>query len=138
MKTMTATNVLKEVQSTAEKIRNDATQHFPEAASVGDCVRQGDIYITLIQSVPDDAKPIKCAGQLAPGNTKGSRHCLDSSAGVKMYELAHARPLDGPVLELSQVRTVTHPEHGDWVLPCGVYQIEYQRDLADEERRVAD
>ena len=80
------TQVVNDVQSVseiAERIKSDAKQNFPEAASVGDFCRQGDIYITLLAGVPAnvirDEKPGK---QLAPGNTQGSRHCLSRMTGV--------------------------------------------------------
>ena len=135
----TATKVLERIQNDHENIKNDEPQRFPEAATVGDSVRQGDVYITLLESVPRGAKAIqKPLLQLAPGTTQGSRHCLDSLDGVTLYEIAEATVLDGPVLEATEEKTVTHPEHGDWILPPGCYSITYQRAYADELRRVAD
>jgi hypothetical protein len=83
---------LADISAAVEAIKNDGLQHFPEAASIGDAVRQGDVYIQLI-----DEADIAAAGgllskmkepmlQLAPGNTKGSRHCLASADGVEMWE----------------------------------------------------
>ncbi|NBT75135.1 hypothetical protein EBZ80_18265 [bacterium] len=74
-----------------EQIKNDAPQQFPEAASVGDAVRQGDIYIQKIDDV--SATPLLYTRvlqpvfplQLAEGNTKGSRHCLSHGNGVTVY-----------------------------------------------------
>jgi hypothetical protein len=133
--TMTVDKAIKQIQSQAESIKNDAPQTFPEAASPGDTFRQGDIYITLLDRVPDGAvkimHPLK---QLAPGTTQGSRHCLDSMAGVKMFRLAAPTQLDGPVIVTTKPRTITHPEHGDVALPAGCYGIRYQRDLDAEER----
>lgn len=89
---VTVSKTLSDIAAAVEAIKNDGLQHFPEAASIGDAVRQGDVYIQLI----DDAD-IAAAGplfvkmkepvlQLAPGNTKGSRHCLESADGVEMWE----------------------------------------------------
>ena len=89
-------------------------------------------------NVPSGFKPTKPATQLAPGTTKGSRHILDSVDGVAFYADPQADVLTGPVIETECERTVTHPEHGDVVLPAGVYAITYQRAYADELRRVAD
>jgi hypothetical protein len=141
MKTMTAEKALTKIQNQAERIKSDETQRFPEAASVGDTHRQGDVYITLLAAVPDVAKrETKPAAQLAPGTTQGSRHILDSMDGVAMYRLPNPGMLDGPIVECRKERTITHPEHGDVILPPGVYQISYQRDLdaEDRERRVLD
>lgn len=124
------------VQDIAEKIKSDELQHFPAAASVGDGIRQGDIYITLLKSVPKGATVEKNpALQLAPGTTQGSRHCLESLAGVTVYRLKDPTEYDGPILKLDQPHKITHPEHGDWALPCGVYGISYQR-TEDSERQI--
>lgn len=137
----TIQDVIANIQATAERIRNDAQQRFPAAASPGDCWRQGDLYITLLAKLPTDVIPTeKPRLQLVPGTTQGSRHCLDSLDGVTIYGVPGSGPLDGPTLECHQERTITHPEHGDVVLPPGVYGVHYQRDLdsEDRERRVMD
>ena len=80
---------LAEVTAAVEIIKNDELQHFPAAANIGDCVRQGDIYIQLIAPFADGPELYKKLEtpelQLAPGNTKGSRHRLASADGVTMY-----------------------------------------------------
>lgn len=167
---------LQAVNEAVERIKNDATQYFPEAASIGDAVRQGDIYIQKIEDFgPEDVPTFyhKVADpnpQLAPGDTKGSRHVLSSLDGVEVYEpqsnwtevsellnaetdnnlkrwtwavkREHITPVleslgyRGPILRVSKPVTVTHPEHGDWALPCGTYQITFQRTV-DQAKRVA-
>lgn len=136
MQTLTAEKAFTAIQDQAERIKSDAKQRFPEAASVGDSWRQGDVYITLLADVPTDAiKEPKVILQLAPGTTQGSRHILDSRTGVTMYRLPSPGMLDGPVIACRKERTITHPEHGDVVLPPGVYGISYQCDLDAEERQ---
>ena len=86
-----AVRQLREAQAQVEKIKNDAPQNFPAAASIGDAVRQGDIYIQLIEDVTETPFLFKPASpsfpmQLADGNTKGSRHCLEHGRGVTVYE----------------------------------------------------
>ncbi len=134
MKTMTADEAISKIQSQAERIRNDETQRFPDAATPGDSHRQGDLYITLLGSVPVGAKAIPFRAQLADGTTQGSRHCLASETGVTMFERSEPSNLDGPVFTLECENTITHPEHGNVVLPPGIYCITYQRDLDAEER----
>ena len=91
-KNVTVSKTLADISAAVEAIKNDGLQHFPEAASIGDAIRQGDVYIQLI-----DEADIEAAGplfhklaepvlQLAPGDTKGSRHCLASADGVEMWE----------------------------------------------------
>lgn len=132
------------VQSTAEKIKSDKTQRFPDAASPGDTVRQGDVFITLMKStpmIPQVCQPVeKPSKQLAPGNTQGSRHCIKSLRGVKVYQLTNANPYDGPIISSAKTMEITHPEHGNWILPPGCYAISYQRTEDSEGliRRVQD
>lgn len=136
---MSAVEVLQKIQASVESIKSKETQRFPEAASDGDCFRQGDIYITFFESLPSDLTKLKHALlQLAPGTTKGSRHCLDSASGVKIHETKNGNALQGPVIQTTKERTITHPEHGNVILPPGIYSITYQRAYAEELRRVAD
>jgi len=135
--TTTAVKLLKTIQS--EAVISDSEQVFPIAATPDvDYVRQGDVYIWLRSKMPRGAQPIKAVAQLAPGTTKGSRHCLDSLEGVTMFAVPDANELQGPLLKLKCERVVTHPEHGDWRLPAGLYEITYQRAMAEELRRVRD
>ena len=182
-----AVRQLREAQAAVEKIKNDAPQQFPEAASIGDAVRQGDIYIQLVDTATKAPMLYKQATptfplQLAEGNTKGSRHCLEHSDGVTVYEpvkddemllqiaaqfnitasdpdwrnklraaqwedrgtdgksqrFVHDRDaaalleFAGPIFNLTKTNTVTHPEHGDWILPPGSYRITYQRTVTRE------
>jgi hypothetical protein len=55
-----------------------------------------------------------------------------------MFRLLDATVLDGPILKSANPIEVDHPEHGNVKLPAGVYGIVYQRQYADELRRVAD
>ena len=138
---MTTTEDITVVISTAEKIKNDELQRFPEAASVGDYVRQGDIYIIFLDCVPSDAIRVATPQlQLAPGSSQGSRHCLSTLDGVDIYSLPDPTVYDGPVIRCTTEVTVTHPEHGNWLLPVGCYAISYQRTEDDKgrQRRVRD
>lgn len=137
----TTATIVKELIDTGRKIAKRQVQRFPDAASFGDSVRQGDIYITLLNKLPKGAKKLKTFTlQLAPGTTQGSRHILDSSEGVTVYVLDNATEFDGPILKLELERTVQHPEHGDYILPPRLYAISYQRtqDAMDRARRVQD
>lgn len=132
---LTATKALKDIQERAETIKRDGLQRFPEAASVGDAARQGDVYFVLLAGVPEHVTEVVPMSQLVPGTTQGSRHILDSLSGVRMFTRSDATELVGPVLLLETERTVTHPEHGDMTLPAGCYGVIYQRNLDAEERQ---
>mgnify|MGYP001589906585 CR=1 FL=1 len=103
--------------------------------------QQGDIYIWKLGSLPQDVVEVEPYHQLAPGQTLGSRHCLISLEGVRMYQKRQPGPLDGPYLWLEDgPATITHPVHGDIVdIPQGaILHITYQRLYADTVRRVMD
>jgi hypothetical protein len=90
-KTTAITKTLSDIARAVEAVKNDGLQIFSDAASVGDAVRQGDVVIQFLGS--DDvqipahiyARVDQPVLQLAPGNTKGSRHCLASADGVEMW-----------------------------------------------------
>ena len=133
--------IVSEVVETGKRVAKRETLAFPESAIAGEAVRQGDVYLMLLDRVPDGAKKLnQVPRQLAPGVTQGSRHTLDSVDGVTAYELADATEFDGPILKLAEERTVCHPEHGNWTLPPGVFAVGYQRtqDALDRARRVED
>jgi len=199
----TVSEAVRLVDEAVERIKNDADQHFPAAASIGDAVRQGDLYIQLIddfEGVPVLYKKLDNVAypvQLAPGTTKGSRHMLEESVGAEVFvvdldvdtanstdddvvftpqsiadmqtemrQLAfncvnepenerrqwrsktnvamnliqNAIEFSGPIFRLKCPATVSHPEHGNWVLPVGTYRIVFQRtvDSTAKIRRVLD
>jgi len=203
--TLSVRTAVRRVEEAVEKIINDAEQHFPAAASVGDAVRQGDVYIQLIDDVTATPFGYRLQNkpefpiQLAPGNTKGSRHMLEASDGVVVYkseiadlieaqeameadgvssfelrqtneekitkyaqaitgesdndarswnsvtrnkvaEISAALMLSGPIFVLKNPGCISHPEHGNWMLPPGSYRITFQRtlDSAQNVRRVFD
>lgn len=169
------TKTLGDIAAAVERVQNDKLQQFSEAAAPGDAVRQGDV---VIQYLGDDAQipahiyaridqPVL---QLAPGNTKGSRHCLANADGVEMWlpvqtdaavakhvyakhgkqlprgvirafdyteerdSLEAAILMAGPIFKLFSPNVVTHPEHGDWQLPCGTYRVIFQRTMDEQDR----
>ena len=138
------------IQKSAEKMHAAETQRI-ETASVGDVVRQGDLYLVCLESLPPGQK---MARQLAPGNTQGSRHVAEGQCAVyqpsepaavakligtvcRGSEVPHQ--LIGPLVKCHGETTITHPEHGHRILPAGtVWATVYQRAYAEEVRRVQD
>jgi hypothetical protein len=109
----------------------------------GDYCRQGDVYVTLIDKLPDGATQIKePVAQLAPGNTPGSRHCLRDLTGLKLYRVKDASELDGPIIVADSSFTIDHhggeEKHGTRTFPAGIYAITYQRTASQERKRVQD
>lgn len=126
-----------------EQIRNSATRQVvvsePErigSPSIGDVVRQGDVYLECIST---KGKTEIQDRQLAPGNTQGSRHVLEGDAILwKENPLKDPEHLKGPSFHCSSECTVTHPEHGNKILPADTtWAVIYQR-VGREERRVVD
>lgn len=151
--TMTAEKAFRKVEKSAEKIRNDETA-VVGTVSVGDTVRQGDVYLVCIGGLPKTLTPISNR-QLAPGDTQGSRHILEGDCRIYDADKAEtmalvqkalaprtvnlAAPLIGPVFECLGDVEVTHPEHGNRVLPAGEkFAVVYQRAFANEVRRQID
>ena len=100
--------------------------------------RQGDLYFAKLAKVPHDAQPWTFPhGQLAPGTSQGSRHCVDLTR-VRLWVLARPTALDGPIIEAPEGVEIQHPEHGHHIYPPGIYQVTYQRAYANELRRVQD
>jgi len=131
-----------------ETVKPGMPCRITEAWVKGDAVAQGDLNIVVADKVPAGYvrvdKPKAIDKQLVPGNTQGSKHCLDSLVGVKLYRPENWGPesLDGPCLVLSKERTILHPTHGHVSIPAGfIVACSYQRELDNElkkERRARD
>jgi len=118
--------------------------------SVGDVVRQGDLYLVCLESLPPGVKHQR---QLAPGTTQGSRHVAEGDCAVYMPKEPGAVAqvisringaevpveLVGPLVDCMGETTITHPEHGHRILPAGTsWAVVYQRAYAEEVRRAQD
>lgn len=137
-------NVMDDILQHLETVTPGQPVQFPDAASIGDTIRQGDLYLTVVEKPPPGykkAKAVQKTVQLVPGNTQGAKHCLDSLHGVEMFlpQEGNEESLDGPCLVLTEGRKVLHPTHGEVSIPAGFtilcsYQREYDKELAKERR----
>ena len=124
-----------------------AAKYLPEvrvitAMKIGEVARQGDIYIERIPAIAAKGNPVK-SRQLAPGTTKGSRHIVDESPSVTLWE---SKPrLDnkeafqvGPAIEAKGDFSITHPEHARIKFVVGkvthYFQVWFQADFVRKER----
>lgn len=108
----------------------DAETRYVHTMDVGEVIRQGDIYITRVDTNHPRGKVIQ-ERQLAPGNSQGSRHVLEGD--VDVYAPVGTNPLMGPVFIVRGEARVPHPEHAHVVIrQVGTFQVTYQRDLAAE------
>lgn len=101
---------------------------------------QGDLNILMLEALPATAVEAVPEAQLAPGTSRGSRHCIREAdlPKVKFYRLENATVLHGPVLEFAGDVVIEHPEHGDQQYPAGLYAITYQQMHSAELKRMAD
>ena len=147
-----ATSVARQIAAiakSAEKMDAAAPARIG-SPSMGDVVRQGDLYLVCLESLPPGVKHQR---QLAPGNTQGSRHVAEGDCVVYMprepiavaaviARVANADvpvELVGPLVECLGETTITHPEHGHRILPAGTsWAVVYQRAFAEEIRRAQD
>ena len=129
-----ATKVHEEVKkkATISKNRKIVIEHM----NVGQYIRQGDLYIRKIEKITGIEKIEN--RQLAPGMTKGSRHIVDES--VELFKVSNfdinnvPQFIIGPQIKAKQNFKITHPEHADFYLPFGNYQVSYQCDWSRQER----
>lgn len=101
---------------------------------------QGDVDFVLLPSRPERVAKASPVSQLAPGTSKGSRHCirLEDVAKIQFWKLPNPNPLQGLILEFAEPIVIEHPEHGDQQLHAGVWFVKFQRRHADEVKRIAD
>lgn len=142
---------IEEVSKSAESM-DAAKLEKIGTASLGDVVRQGDLYLVCLGDMPEGAESKE--RQLAPGSTQGSRHIAKGRCRIlvpkdrsSVAELiarvvrgaAIPDELVGPVIRCVGDVTIEHPEHGHKCLPKGsMWAVVYQRALAKEIRRVQD
>jgi len=107
----------------------------------GKFVRQGDLFFVSVKEIKL-GKP-RDDYQLAPGVSKGSRHVLQKSEGVNLFESCAEHVLHGPIFTIREgcVARVTHPTHREFRIhgPATI-RVEFQRDLSDirQYRRITD
>lgn len=103
---------------------------------VGKWIRQGDVYLMAIKDVPLECDTETANRQLAPGETRGSRHIIEGNVKlfVKGPNAGRTDVLEGPVIVAKERCTLTHPEHAHFELPPGTYQSYYQMDARQAER----
>ena len=136
---MNATETMERIINHGKTVADDSERIVGELA-VGEYTAQGDVNFWRLESVPKDSKKSKKVSQLAPGTTKGSRHCirLIDLSHIEFFELDRPNAIQGPVLKASRPFTVEHPEHGNQVLSSGTWLVTYQRSHAEELRRIED
>ena len=99
--------------------------------------RQGDVFIELVESIPENTTPIKRehgAVILAHGEVTGHYHGIKNRV-AKFYQAESGERF----LDLSKPSDLTHQEHATITLPPGKYRVRQQREYTPEAiRNVAD
>lgn len=137
---MQATQIIEQIQSHALIHASDKLKIVPDNFPIGQYVPQGDINILRLATLPEGVIPLSKNAQLAPGTSRGSRHCIRAEDLVhcEFYNFVDANPLEGPIIVLKERILIEHPEHADYSFPAGIIAIGYQRRLGDEIRRSQD
>jgi hypothetical protein len=147
-KTIDALTAYNEVIQTAEEIRCDAHEKI-DVMSPGDVIRQGDIYVTCLESEPPGGRPVE-SRRLAQGTTQGASHYVVGDCDVLQVPpdeaakaLRHVVPganqqqFVGPVIRAHGPVMIAHPEHGNRTLPGNTcYLVTYQRVWQEERVRL--
>jgi hypothetical protein len=137
---MSAVQVFEQLQQHAIAHSNDEAIVIPPLVP-GQWVAQGDVNFIALPQVPEDAVKAEPVSQLAPGNSRGSRHCIAIAdmPKVKFWKLPYPNEIQGLILEFVGDVRVEHPEHGDQCWSAGaIVLVSFQRKHAEELRRVED
>lgn len=136
---------MSEIKTAGEKLRASATERIDcnQPVTVPEmqpeqCWAQGDIGVVRLDRLPDDAKKIHrpAGGQVAPGTTQGSRHCIPEDAPVTYYQVSDGDPLSDLCLVADGPWTLTHPEHAHCTFEAGTYRLIHQQN--EQRQRVID
>jgi hypothetical protein len=85
--------------------------------------RQGDVYISDVPSIPEDAKELAHT-VLADGEATGHRHRIKDVASAMLFESRGQLFID----VLADRTDVVHEEHGTIELKRGKYRVWRQRE----------
>lgn len=135
----TAVKELREASD--EAIDNGQPVQIPAAIAPGDMLPQGDVGLLMLSEIPHAATRLPCpdGGQLAPGTSKGSRHCIPQEfwKSLTFYRISDGDELSDIVIEASKPFDLVHPEHADHLgYPAGVYRVRHQQN--EQRQRVID
>lgn len=140
MSNLTIEKAIKEIEKIASKNQSRVPEIKVHHAklNVGECYRQGDLYIFRVASSHPRGEEVK-RRQLADGQSIGQRHVLvdgefkiykGTTAPVKSTLVHERAGCIGYAFEvLSKTCRNSHPEHDHFILEKGHYQVWHQVDL---------
>jgi hypothetical protein len=100
-------------------------------------VRQGDVLIERIDSIPTEAKPVKVKGSriiLVREEATGHHHSVPSR-GVQLLERPTTTEADEKFLRIMEKSGVglEHQEHATITIPPGDYKVSRQREFTSAD-----
>lgn len=126
---MTNAAVMKEANeklraSAIECIDNGAPVQVPEL-SYGSAWAQGDVALWRHENLPAGASRMDYPkdGQIAPGESKGSRHQIAKEFPVEFYRIDDNDDLSDIFLVATGPFVLAHPEHADCTFQAGIYRV---------------
>lgn len=143
---MNAIDVMNQIKQTAKKNqarhKSQKTRFVTEdKISVGECFRQGDLYLFRVSDDHPVGEEIDRA-QIADGVSIGARHILNGKFCVYRgttppagYNGVHARVGIGYAFDVEETTVLGHPEHDNYVFKFpGRWQVVHQIDLRTLKR----
>lgn len=104
-------------------------------------MRQGDVLLIKVDSIPKAAKRVKSKGRiiLAYGEVTGHAHAIPASAAALLEYGDEKLGTIERYLDVKRATVLRHEEHGSIQIEPGQYQVIRQREYSPEEiRTVAD
>jgi hypothetical protein len=100
--------------------------------------RQGDVLIERVESIPPSARRLK-RPVLASGDSTGQRHQIKDRRAARLLSSGEGTATELFLEVTAEEAGVVHPEHGEIILPRGIYRVWRQREFdGTGSRRVAD
>lgn len=136
MKTIVRESLDKLNAHAIERIDCSKPVNVPKMKS-GQMFAQGDIGILRLEKLPKGAKKIDPpqGGQIAPGSTIGSRHCVDVNSSVAFYKFS-GDDLSDIAIVAKDSWALRHPTHADCTFEPGIFQFVQQQN--EQQQRVRD
>lgn len=127
----------RDFQEIVKKVKVDGLR-ICRNMSIGQVVRQGDIYIHRVSCNHPHGLKTK-NHQLAVGYGLGSRHIADESFdvyyGTTLPEYVNSKHFLGQLIKGTKDSSmITHPEHGNICVGKGTFQITHQMDIRTMQR----
>ena len=106
-------------------------------------IRQGDVYLIPVESIPDSAKPVAREGGrviLAHGEVTGHAHAITAPDAELLATPGATADMADRFLRLRSKAVLAHEEHGHIEVPAGSYRVVVHDEWSDEmePRRVLD